>query len=426
MRRIIKVVLGEKKHLVGRLYFNAEGNRENSAFEFDDSWLNSSEGFSIDPFLQLIKGPQYPSKKIHSPFHSAFTDTEPDGWGRKVILRDHAKRKSTSNMTSTTQLNALDFLLYVDDHTRMGALRFQDENGIFQRRSDDEGRKIPPLIELEQLVKSSQALETNTETEKDLNFLRGKGTSLGGLRPKCTVVDSKGRLSIAKFPSVQDERSITKAEVLAMKLAKAAGIHVPKTELVYSQKIPITLVQRFDRDPSGERIHYISAATLLGVDPTEENVHTYTEIVDVLRTCGAKSKEDSEELWRRIAFSILITNVDDHLRNHGFLHSRGDLWELSPAFDINPFPDKIRELKTWISEDSGPEASLEALIHASSYFGLNAATSKKILKQVLNAVLKWRSVGTALGMDKKELDEIADAFEHPEKEKAKKILLTRG
>ena len=258
-------------------------------------------------------------------------------------------------------------------------------------------------------------MEKNTETAEDLAFLRGRGTSLGGARPKCTVVDEKGQLSIGKFPSVGDERAVTKGEVLALRLAAAAKIRVAEAQLVDSDGSPIAVIRRFDRAKAGGRLMYISAATMLGVEPGDATEHSYTEIVDALRAHGAAAQDDIEELWRRIAFSILITNVDDHLRNHGFLHVEQGKWRLSPAFDLNPFPERVRELKTWISEETGPEASIAALRSVIAYFGLSASRAKQILKEVEKAVAGWRKTGRALGMSKAELDQFEDAFEHSER-----------
>jgi serine/threonine-protein kinase HipA len=321
-------------------------------------------------------------------------------------------------------LGGLDFLLEVDDVSRVGALRFRDETGVFRRPSEEGRRGVPPLVELRHLLAASRAVETNTETASDLAYLRGRGTSLGGLRPKCTVVDNQGQLSIGKFPSIADERAVTKGEALALLLAADAGIDAAAAQLVLSDGTPVTLVRRFDR-VAGGRIPYISAATMLGVDPDDPSDHSYAEIVDALRIYGADARKDIEELWRRISFSILITNVDDHLQNHGFLHVERSKWRLAPAFDINPFPDRERELKTWITEDAGPQATIEALMAAAPYFQLTAGRAREILAEVDGAVLRWRQVGRAIGMSELELEQFADAFEHEERAAARRAAAHR-
>jgi serine/threonine-protein kinase HipA len=236
------------------------------------------------------------------------------------------------------------------------------------------------------------------------------------------VVDDDGRLAIGKFPSVKDERPVTKGEVLAMQLAKTSGLRVAEARLVDSDGVPVALIRRFDRTDDRGRIPYVSAATLLGADPADSQEHSYTEIVDALRMHGADVQLDLEELWRRMAFFVLITNVDDHLRNHGFLHVSHGQWRLAPAFDLNPFPDRVRELKTWISEETGPEATLEALLSVLSYFQISQARAMEILGRIEQALSQWREVGAALGITNQELDQFADAFEHPEREAARKAI----
>jgi serine/threonine-protein kinase HipA len=232
-------------------------------------------------------------------------------------------------------------------------------------------------------------------------------------------VDDDGHLAIGKFPSVADERPITKGEVLAMRLARAAGVRAADARLVDSDGVPVALVRRFDREPDGRRILYVSAATMLGADPGDPGEHAYTEIVDALRIQGAAPRDDIEELFRRIAFSILITNVDDHLLNHGFLHAGRGQWRLAPAFDLNPFPDRVRELKTWISEETGPQATIAALSSVAPYFKLSRTRAHQIVTEVERAVATWRDQGRALGMTDAELELFAPSFEHPERAAAR-------
>ncbi len=272
------------------------------------------------------------------------------------------------------------------------------------------------------LLSASRAVEANKETAADLAYLRGRGTSLGGMRPKCTVIDEDGSLSIGKFPSIADERAVTKGEVLALTLARKAGIDAASARIVQCEELPVALIRRFDRQNNGHRLMYVSAATMLGVEATEPEEHTYTEIVDAIRVHGADAQADIEELWRRIAFSILITNSDDHLRNHGFLHVDREFWRLSPAFDINPSPERVRELKTWISEDAGPDMTIDALMSVIAYFRITAARAKEILSDVTHAVNNWRKTGRSIGMSDEELEPFADAFEHGERAAAKRLI----
>lgn len=424
MNRSIKVFLGNEARWVGTLHYDSVGSRERAAFVYSETWLASSDRFALEPALPLVAGPQFHRRvKDGSSFHGVFADTEPDGWAKRVILRDHAKRRQAARRSGqkldVVQFQAMDFLLAVDDASRVGALRFQDKAGVFCRAPEPGRRTAPPLIELKQLLTATRAVETESETAADLAYLRGRGTSLGGMRPKCTVVDDDGRLAIGKFPSVNDERAVTKGEVLAMQLAKASGLQVAESRLVDSDGVPVALIHRFDRTKNGGRIPYISAATLVGADPAEPREHSYTEIVDALRIHGADAQSDIEELWRRMAFFVLITNVDDHLHNHGFLHATRGQWRLAPAFDINPFPDRIRELKTWISEETGPEATVESLLSVLPYFRIPRARANDILGRIERGVSQWRDRGKALGMTKPELDQFADAFEHAERAAAR-------
>lgn len=428
MKRAIEVFLGETPRRIGILQYNQDGARESAVFEYDAEWLRAPDRFAIDPTLPLQSGSQFHKKsKDGSVFHPAIADTEPDGWGRTVILRDHAKRRVAAKQTGATLsplVGGIDFLLGVDDPSRIGALRFRDEGGVFQRTTESGRRSTPPLVELNRLVAATRAVELNNESDADLAFLRGRGTSLGGLRPKCTIVDSQGSLSIGKFPSVRDERAVTKAEVLALRLASDAGIQAAAASLVMSDDTPVAVIRRFDRGDGG-RIMYVSAATLLGVESGAPGDHTYGEIVDAIRQYGADAQNDITELWRRVAFSILINNVDDHLHNHGFLHVEAGKWRLSPAFDVNPFPERVRELKTWITEDTGPTSSVEALLSATPYFAVPLPMAREILEQVDSAVSRWRTVGQTIGMSDAELDQFADAFEHPEREAAKAAAASR-
>jgi serine/threonine-protein kinase HipA len=427
LKRTIRVHIGDATRLVGTLRYDQQGARESAVFEYDATWLADAERFAIEPALALVAGPQFHRKtRDGSVFHPVIADTEPDGWGRRVIQRDYAKRRQEARRVGEavepSPLNSLDYLLAVDDVSRVGALRLQDESGRFQRASEAGRRTTPPLIELAHLLAASRAVETNTETAADLAYLRGRATSLGGLRPKCSVIDDDGQLSIGKFPSVADERPVTKGEVLAMRLAKRAGIDAADARLVESDGTPVALIRRFDRPPAGGRLMYVSAATMLGAEPGDPGEHAYTELVDALRQNGATPPADIAELWRRIAFSILITNVDDHLLNHGFLHVERGLWRLAPAFDINPFPERVRELKTWVSEEVGPEATIEALMSVVAYFRLTQDRAKAILSEVEHGVAAWRDEGRALGMTGIELESFADAFEHSERVAGRRVI----
>ncbi|MFM0054974.1 type II toxin-antitoxin system HipA family toxin [Paraburkholderia phytofirmans] len=417
-QQIVQVALGQAALPVGALTFNKDGARENSTFAYHEAWLQSTDRFEISPDLQLVYGQQFrkaPSRD-DSIFHFAFADTEPDGWGCRVIARDHARRRKSAQEKGQevprAGLTEMDYLLGVDDMSRIGALRLVDEAGNYLRSIEDGGRGTPPLLELGHLIGATRAVEMNRETAADLRYLRGRGTSLGGMRPKCTILDEDGQLAIGKFPSVNDDRSVTRGEVLALHLAAAAGITVAQSRIVMSEGIPVALVRRFDRVANGGRIPYLSAGSMLQASRQEE--HAYTQIADCIIARCADPKRDLEELWRRLVFNLLITNVDDHVQNHGFLHVEHGQWRLAPAFDINPFPDKDPELRLWLNEDYGPVDSIEAVMNEARYFRLSADEAKRILDEVRNAVSDWKRVAKSapVGMTDDDLDAFQPAFEN--------------
>ncbi len=308
----------------------------------------------------------------------------------------------------------------MDDFSRVGALRLRDAQGLFQRSVEAGQRATPPLVDLGRMYAASRAVEAGNETAQDLRYLLGKGTSLGGMRPKCTVIDRNGMLSIGKFPSLNDARSITRGEVLALRLARAAGIDAAQARIEVIDGVAIALIERFDRTLEGGRIPYLSAASMLQASRQDE--HSYTEIADAIRASSQQPVADAQQLWRRIVFNHFITNVDDHLQNHGFLHCGHGLWRLAPAFDLNPFPDKDRESKTWLSEGEGPVIALAPLLAHCAYFSLTHDQALQALAEIYQAVKGWRTLAAQVGLAAEELDDFAPAFEHEALEEARTAL----
>lgn len=428
-KKSVDVALGQGAIPLGALTYAKEGRREHSTFAYDTDWLSHAKArFVISPDLPLVAGNQFrkaPSKE-DSIFHFAFADTEPDGWGCRVIARDHAKRRRAAQAKSShvlpVELSEIDYLLGVDDISRIGALRLLDpDSGVFLRAIEEDQRATPPLLELAQLMAASRAVELNKETAADLRYLRGRGTSVGGMRPKCTVVDDDGHLAIGKFPSVKDDRCVTRGEVLALHLAAKAGISVAASRVVMSDDIPVALIRRFDR-VSGGRIPYLSAGSMM--QASRQDDHAYTQIADTIIANSVDPMRDLEELWRRLAFNLLITNVDDHVQNHGFLHVAHGQWRLAPAFDINPFPDKDQELKLWLDESYGPVDSIAAVVQAAGYFRLDASAVQRVLGKVHKAIQNWKSVAklTDVGMSERDIEDFAPAFENEQMRIAKALL----
>lgn len=426
IRQQVRLCIGKAGLPVGSLVYVRQGRREHCAFAYDEAWLSDPERFSVSADLPLVPGYQ-PNKAVSphdSLFHGAIADTAPDAWGRLVIARDHAKRRRADPQLPV--LNELDCLLAVDDFSRVGALRLRDPEGTWHRTVPKGRRGTPPLIELERIYQTSRAVERGQETAEDLRYLLGKATSLGGMRPKCTLIDEDGWLAIGKFPSVNDTRSITHGEVLALKLAALASVDAAPARIVAlgdkGNEVSVAVIRRFDRGEADGRIPYQSAASLLQASREEDR--SYIEIADAIRSHGHAPTQDVRQLWRRLVFNLLITNVDDHLQNHGFLHVEHGQWRLAPAFDINPFPDKERESKTWLSEQDGPITDVQMLLARASYFALDEVRALAVLREVYDAVSTWRQIalGPDVGLRPSELEDFAPAFEHEQMDAAAMLL----
>lgn len=420
----VEVCIGKAGLPVGQLAHVRQGQRENAVFAYDPRWLTSDTRFAISPDLPLTPGhhTRRAPSTADSVFHFALADTAPDAWGRRVIARAHARaRKADPQLAALTEL---DYLLAVDDFSRVGALRLRQAGGDFLGGTADGQPATPPLLELEHIANASRAVEQGRETAEDLKYLQGKGTSLGGMRPKCTVLDKAAVLAIGKFPSINDTRSVTRGEVLALRLAAKAGIDAAPARIVEIGGIAVAVIERFDRTRDGARIPYLSAASMLQASREEDR--SYAEIADAVRTRCIAPVDDVRQLWRRMLFNLLITNVDDHLQNLGFLYAGQGQWRLAPAFDLNPFPDKDRESKTWLTPESGPVDSVGGLLAEAAYFNLAPSDALQVLSEVRGAVSRWRvEARTAkVGLSAAELDDFAPAFEHAAMDEARQALRT--
>jgi len=405
-----ELCVGRSAFEVGDLLFVRDGRREYSSFAYHPDWLSHRECFQISPDLPLATGrvTRRAPTADDSPFPFALADTEPDAWGRRIIDRAHARRRRDE--PALGPLTRFDYLASVDDESRVGALRLRDANGEFLRHAGE--HRTPQLLDLSLVYAASRRVEEGNENAQDLQYLQGKATSLGGLRPKCTVRDTDGQLAIGKFPSIGDSRSITRGEVLALKLARLVGIDAAAARIEVVDSVPIAVIRRFDRATDGGRVPYLSGGSLLQAQRHEDRA--YSEIADALRAIGAEPTLDVQQLWRRILFNLLITNTDDHLWNLGVLHVGQGKWRLAPAFDLNPFPERARESKTWLSEDTGPVTSLEMLIDYSEYFALSRPEARAEAAAMAMKLGQWRSVATSkeVGLTDKELAALEPAFEH--------------
>ena len=419
-RREVQVAIGAQALPVGQLTFVREGRRAYSGFSYAPQWLQTRERFAVSPDLPLREGfaTRRAPDDTESPFHGAFADTAPDTWGRRVIQRAHVKRRAAD--PTLPSLNAFDYLAAVDDFSRVGALRLVDSQGNFLGAS--ERHRTPPLIELGKVATAVRRVDGGTDDAADLEYLQGKATSLGGLRPKCTLVDEDGMLALAKFPSVNDERSIVRAEVLALRLVAHAGSSAALARAITIEGSEVAVIRRFDRAANDARIPYLSGGSLLQARRDEDR--SYTELADVIRRIGATPTEDLRELWRRLVINLLITNVDDHLWNVGFLYAGDGKWRLAPAFDVNPFPEKDRESKTWLSEASGPISSLEQLLAEAAYFGLTRPDAESAAGAIARKLAQWKqlAVGPGVGLKESELGLLEPAFEHEEARTARALV----
>lgn len=403
---LVYVDLQGTPHLVGRLWARMRKGRESTTFEYDKAWLAHAERFSLEPALKLVPGPYHTT--ADRPMFGAIGDSAPDRWGRVLMRRAERRRAEREGQTPRT-LREIDYLLMVDDEARAGALRFADrEGGPFLAEAGP--AKIPPLIELPRLLSAAERVADESDSDEDLRLLLAPGSSLGGARPKASVRDRDGHLAIAKFPNKGDEVRTVLWEAVALTLAGKAGIQVPSWRLETVGDKPVLLLRRFDRE-QGSRVPFVSAMSML--DARENEPRSYMEFVDVLRQHGASPKEDMHALWRRIVFSVLISNTDDHLRNHGFLWAGPAGWRLSPAYDLNPVPVDIkpRILTTAIDLDDGT-ASLELALSVAGYFELAASAARQIAAEVGEAVATWRKVSAKFDLTGAEIDRMASAFEH--------------
>jgi len=403
---LVYVDLDGKPHLVGRLWAHVHKNKESASFEYDKTWLENPLRFSLEPALGV--GPGAFHTPADTPMFGAIGDSAPDRWGR-ALMRRAERRHAERTRTAPRSLQEIDFLLLVDDEARQGALRFAEkEGGPFLR--EERGKRIPPLVELPGLLSAAEHVVEDKDTEEDLRLLIAPGSSLGGARPKASVIEKDGQLAIAKFPRHDDEINTVVWEVIALALAAKAGISVPDSRIETVARKPVILLRRFDREKT-VRIPFLSAMSMLGARDNE--TRSYMEIVDALRQHGAAPKQDMEQLWRRIVFNILISNTDDHLRNHGFLYAGQAGWRLSPAYDLNPMPVDIRPRILSLAINEGDNtASLDLAMSVTDYFELKKDRAKAIAAQVGKAVSTWRDEAARHGIRKGEIDRMRSAFEH--------------
>jgi len=377
---------------------------------YDRDWLRQRGAFALAPALPLIAGPFHSDRGLFP----AFTDPAPDRWGQKLMRHRERERAAAAGVEPKTLYTA-DFLIGVDDEIRLGALRFKLP-GVDAFLSQT-GRPVPPLLDLRRLLSAADRIEKGRERKGDLALLLAPGGSLGGVRPKAVVRDTDGNLHLAKFPWRNDDWSVVLWEKVTLNLAHASGIRVPRFRIERIGARAVLLIERFDRRDVDVRVPFMSAMTALDVKDRDED-HSYLELVDALRQMGGAPAQDIRELWRRMVFSILVSNTDDHLRNHGFLFDAGG-WRLAPAYDMNPSPiDVGGRIHVLAINDQDRSGSLDLALSVADYFGLDQQAAKGIAGEVGAAVSRWRETAAAHKISKSEIERVASAFAHGDLERA--------
>ena len=409
-----KTILVYWSHLVdvpefiGTLFVQCIRNKEVFSFEFDEQWLARHPEQYFDPDLQLYSGKQF---SVKSNF-GLFMDSSPDRWGRRLMLRREAIRAKKVGERPRPLMES-DYLLGVYDENRMGALRFKSsQDGAFL--NDDRAMAAPPWTRLRELEEASRHVDDDaigTEHERWLSMLLAPGSSLGGARPKASVVSETGEQWIAKFPSKGDTNNTSAWEYATMRMARDAGIYVPECQLAtFSQNGSTYLVKRFDRSKE-RRVHFASAMTLLGRTDGDNasSGESYLDIAEFIAKRSASPQKDLLELWRRIVFSIAVSNTDDHLRNHGFLLTDNGL-TLSPAYDINPNPSGTGLSLNITPDDNSLDFSLA--LEAAPFFRISKGEAESIVKKIRSVVSGWRDYARRSKIGEHEIEMMETAFRY--------------
>ena len=399
----VYVAVGGDDVLAGTLYSHRRRGLESATFTYTSTYLGTPGTYALDPELPLTSGAL--QTRVGRGLFGALTDCAPDRWGRTLLTRREAALARADGRATRT-LGEIDYLLGVRDDLRQGALRFRAGADEFLA-SDDTG--VPALTDLPALLDLAARADSDTADLADLQRLIRVGSSLGGARPKAHVLDNNGRIAIAKFPSANhDTWNVMAWEKVALDLAERSGIDVPPSRLLNLAGRNVLVIDRFDRTSTADRIGYVSAMTML--EASDGDQRSYLEIAEVIENSSARATAELHQLWRRIVLSVLISNTDDHLRNHGFLHERGDVWRLAPAFDLNPNPAPgLKYLSTAIG-DADDSASLSSALSVAEYFRLSEAQARATMREVAAAVSRWRHVAGLHQLPASEIAAMEPAF----------------
>ena len=392
---------------IGILSAQQAKGRKAFGFSYDADWVSSQEQLLLDPDIAWYSGQQYPNGKEN---FGVFLDSMPDTWGRTLMKRRAALNAKEQGKPAPI-LYDIDFLLGVHDLSRMGALRFKREpDGDFL--DNDPVSPTPPWASIRELQYGAKLIESNEDTvevKKWLAMLMAPGSSLGGARPKANILDEHGHPWIAKFPSRNDTIDKGAWEYLAYCLAVGSKIDMAESRLEHiAGPYHTFFTKRFDRERQ-DRIHFASAMTMTGKNEEliRDETPSYLDIVEFIQFSGTQIEQDLHQLWRRVVFNILISNTDDHLRNHGFiLRDKG--WRLSPAFDINPSIDK-EGLALNIDTDNN-DLDIDLARSVDTYFRLGKKEMDTIIDEVKSVISGWKKVATEIGIPRSEQTLLAAAF----------------
>lgn len=398
---------GDAPVRVGTLWAGGNRQRQSARFEYAGAWLEHPQAYALEPALPLVRGSQYTA---HALFGS-MADSSPDRWGRTLMKRAEVSRARGVG-EQPRWLSEADYLLRVCDVARQGALRYSLDGGA-TFMDDSTANAVPPLVDLRKLQHAVDGTVSDNAGDAELRLLLAPGSSLGGAWPKACVRDERGRLCIAKFSRADQDYDVVAWEAVVLRLAQAAGLQVPpfrlETLVVEGKRRHVLLVEKFDRGPAGERIPYLSAMSML--DAADGERRSYLELAESMQQNCVDARHDLRELWRRAAFSLMVSNTDDHLRNHGFLRLRPGGWELSPLFDVNPTPPDVapRVLTTPLAPE-GDEVGRVLLLESSALFHLRRAEAEAAWRRLESAVAGWRAAAGAFRIPKREQDRMAAAF----------------
>lgn len=392
--------------IVGELSFDSVRGNETYSFSYDKEWLANHGDVFLSEDLQNFPGIQYtrPGRDIFA----CFSDALPDRWGRTLLNR-RAQIAANDEKRPVKRLSSFDYLMGIDDASRMGGFRFSRSRGG-EFINIDPSLRVPPLTSVRELMHAAHEIEESEEkqqlpSKKWLLQLLHPGTSLGGARPKATVIDETGKLTVAKFPSRKDDYDVAIWEHFCHVMGKKAGLNVAETRIINGENHHILLSKRFDRNGEGKRIHFASALTLLGLEDGDNasSGFGYPDIVDFILQHGSSVEANLEELYRRVAFYIIVGNSDDHFRKHGFLLTQKG-WSLSPAYDINP---TLSESQSLLINRTTNESSLDILLESAGEYMLSKEKAERIISEVKETMKPWQTEARRLGIPQRDIDTFA-------------------